>query len=313
MENPIFENAKPFSKLFFLIFIIFSSLLIVLIFSLLISIPVFGIEFGNLNSFLDIRNPDNLGFMKFMQIMQSISIFIIPPIIAAYIFSKNFREFLFINKKLNFVNILSVVLIIILSIPIINLFAEINSSLKLPQSLLWLENYMKSAEESAKETTELFLNVKTVPGLLLNLFMVALIPAIGEELLFRGILLKLFADWTKNFHVAIIISAFIFSFIHFQFYGFLPRLLMGILFGYFVFWSKNLWLSMIAHFVNNAIGVIVFFIYFGMPEMDKIEKAGVNYGEYTLLPISFLIAGLLIYIFYKNNKKIEINSVEQKS
>jgi L-lactate permease len=88
---------------------------------------------------------------------------------------------------------------------------------------------------------------------------------------------------------------------------------MGILFGYFVFWSKNLWLSMIAHFVNNAIGVIVFFIYFGMPEMDKIEKAGVNYGEYTLLPISFLIAGLLLYIFYKNNKKIEINSVEQKS
>lgn len=302
MKNPILKNAHPFSKLLFALFIVFSSFLIILLLSLLISIPVFGIDILNFKMYFDVNNPDNIAFIKFMQIMQSLALFVIPSIIAAFVFSDDIKKYLSLRGKVEFTDVLIAVLIMISAIPIINFFAEINSSLRLPESLSGLENSIKNAENLAKQTTEIFLNVKTIPGLLFNLFMIALIPAIGEELLFRGLLLKIFEEWTKNFHIAIFVSAFIFSFIHFQFYGFLPRLLMGVLLGYLVFWTRNLWFSIIAHFVNNAIGVIVFFIYYGMPEMDKIENVGSKYGEYTLLPLSVGIISILLYLFYVRNK-----------
>src|SRR5207344_1198984 len=100
----------------------------------------------------------------------------------------------------------------------------------------------------------------SVLSLAINLFIIAFLPALGEELFFRGMMQKLFSQLTKNNHLAIIITSIIFSAIHLQFYGFLPRMVLGIFLGYLLVWSGSLWLPILAHFVNNASAVLFTFL-----------------------------------------------------
>jgi membrane protease YdiL (CAAX protease family) len=143
-----------------------------------------------------------------------------------------------------------------------------------------------------------------------NLLMIAILPAIGEELLFRGVLLRLFREWTKNVHVAIIITALLFSFIHFQFYGFLPRFLMGVLFGYLVYWSGSLWVSVIAHFVNNGTAVIVAWLgarYF--PNLD-FNTFGSTHNPWILVASGTITALVLLLLWIKRKKEVVVTLSE---
>ena len=99
---------------------------------------------------------------------------------------------------------------------------------------------MKNAEEEATKLREAFLNINSAFQFVIVFFMVAILPAIGEELLFRGVAQRLFSEWTKNVHWGIFISAFLFSALHMQFYGFVPRLLLGMMFSYMLEWSGSL-------------------------------------------------------------------------
>ena len=90
---------------------------------------------------------------------------------------------------------------------------------------------------------------------------VAILAGICEEFLFRGIIQTEFMRGTKNIHVAIWISAFLFSAIHTQFFGFVPRMLLGVLFGYLYHWSGNLIVPMFAHFVNNGFSVVMMYLH----------------------------------------------------
>ena len=120
---------------------------------------------------------------------------------------------------------------------------------------------MKASEEQAAALTEAFLKMSTPGELIFNLFMIALIPAIGEELLFRGIVQNIFSRWLKNNHAAVWFTAILFSAMHMQFYGFIPRLMLGAMLGYLLVWSGNLWWPIIAHFVNNAAAVIFSYLF----------------------------------------------------
>ena len=134
-----------------------------------------------------------------------------------------------------------------------------NESTTIFSSFEKLEDYLKMLEETAAATTEKMLNVNTFGGLLLNLLVIALIPAIGEELTFRGVLQQGLMR-KMNPHVAIVLSAAIFSFIHFQFFGFLPRMFLGLLLGYMFYITNSLWTSILMHFVNNGTAVVVYYL-----------------------------------------------------
>ena len=131
------------------------------------------------------------------------------------------------------------------------------------------------------------------------MFLIALIPAIGEELLFRGVLQQLFTKWTGEAHLAIFISAFLFSAIHLQFFGFLPRFVLGLVLGYMFYWSKNLWLPILAHFTNNAFAII--FNYHFVADKIQIdflnEETSVNISAAL---ISLLAVALLMFLLHKN-------------
>jgi membrane protease YdiL (CAAX protease family) len=153
--------------------------------------------------------------------------------------------------------------------------------------------------------TKKFLEIKSTPELMLNLVMIALIPALGEELLFRGIIQRIFTDWSKNVHAGIWISAALFSAMHMQFYGFIPRLLLGVLLGYMLVWSGSLWLPILAHFFNNASAVIAIFLYNrGSISMDP-DKIGIEESDTGYLIAGTVIFLSLLYVFYKRLKSKE--------
>jgi membrane protease YdiL (CAAX protease family) len=146
-------------------------------------------------------------------------------------------------------------------LPFLHWSALINEMMHLPEWLNSVENWMKSSEQNAKEITDAFLSDTSASGLIINLIMIALLPALGEEFLFRGVLQKLLHQWFKNVHWAVIVSAVIFSAMHFQFYGFLPRTILGVLFGYLFVITKSLWIPITAHFINNGAAVVAAYLF----------------------------------------------------
>jgi membrane protease YdiL (CAAX protease family) len=121
-----------------------------------------------------------------------------------------------------------------------------------------LDQMFRAQEENAERLTELILSGTTVSAIITTIITVAIVPAVAEELVFRGVLQPLLARASRSIHVAIWLSAFLFSFIHFQFFGFLPRLVMGAMLGYLVIWSGSLYTAIIAHCLNNLVAVFLF-------------------------------------------------------
>ncbi len=141
------------------------------------------------------------------------------------------------------------------------LIIEWNQGMQLPESMKSITKWMKESEESTAELTKYLTNFTSVSQLIVAMVVVAILAGVSEELLFRGVLQNLILKATNNPHVAIWFAAFTFSFIHFQFYGFVPRMLLGALFGYLYYWTKNLWIPMFAHFVNNGFTLYMAYLY----------------------------------------------------
>ncbi len=257
MEHSAFKDNNPGNQLGITLLFCMTGFILFMILSYMIAALCFGISLQNLS---DTNNPQNINALKLIQLIVSTGIFIVVPLILAYIFSGNAFKYLNINVKPSIKGSGIVLLIMISAIPAINLIADLNSQLKLPGFMSGIEKFMIDSEKSNDSLTEAFLNVHSLAGFAVNILIVALIPAIGEEFFFRGILQRLLTNLSKNKHWGIILSGFIFSAIHMQFYGFFPRWLLGIMFGYMFVWSGSLWLPIIAHFVNNSLDVTIYYL-----------------------------------------------------
>ena len=199
-------------------------------------------------------------------------------------------------------------LTLILAIPFLNALALFNSEMMLPQWMHSLEVRIKSMEETAGRLTGLFLTGGDGFTLALNMFMIAVLPALGEEFLFRGVIQRLLTEWTTNKHVGVWMAAFIFSFIHFQFYGFLPRFLLGLYFGYLLVWSSCIWVPVTGHFINN--GVAVLYYHFSTKPMGEtnMDKLGTSKEYNYVLYLSIISTVLLlIFTYMKEKEKKELS------
>ena len=266
---------------------------------------LFDIVFSDLSSSLsDYSIPKSVNALKFLQLFTSVGLFIVPPLLFVY-----FTGFqLQLSQKINRQTVLLAIAIMLIANPFVAYLMQWNQSLVLPDFLETVQRWMEASEQKAMQLTEAFLAMNSMGDLFINLFLIALIPAIGEELLFRGVLQQLFAKWTGKIHLAIFISAFLFSAIHMQFFGFLPRLVLGLILGYMFYWSKNLWLPILAHFTNNALAIL--FTYHFVADKVQIdflnEEIPVNFSGAL---ISFLAVALLMYLLYKKSIiKKELNN-----
>ena len=239
--------------------------------------------------------------LKWLQFLQTMGTFLLPPVLCAWLWSESGRPFQWLKMDAmpdgKVVGVAIVVMVC--AIPGINLLAEWNSHVRLPESLASIEQILKQQEELAAALTERFLQADNIGGLLVNLGLMALLPAMAEELTFRGTLQQIMGghsavsrQLSAKTHIAIWATAILFSAIHLQFYGFVPRMLMGAMFGYLFVWTGCLWVPVIMHFTNNGMAVVVYYV---MEDKNIADTIGAG-DTWWLGVISLIAVGVLLWL-----------------
>ena len=252
--------------------------------------------------------------LKWFQFLQTVGTFLLPPLVMAWLWSAKPLEWLHLSRKSKvesrkpdwFIFCGAIVLMIV-AMPGINLIADWNSKLVLPDCMSGIEQWMRAQEDAAAALTERFLSGTSVGTLLINIALMALLPACAEELTFRGVIqgmiIKSGESRVKS-HVAVWVTAILFSAIHVQFYGFVPRMLLGALFGYMLVWTGSLWVPIVMHFVNNAVTVVTYWlVYRAGISPESIDTFGA--GETAWLGwLSLALAAVGIYFLWRLSRQI---------
>lgn len=240
--------------------------------------------------------------LRVLQISSSVGIFIAGPLAFAALDKYKIKKYFHFTQPVSSSLIVTIIALMICGLPLLELVASLNQKMMLPDFLKDVELWMRQKEEQAAVLTKQLLLMKSYSDLWINLLMIAVIPAIGEELLFRGAMQNIFVRSFKNAHIAIWLTAIVFSAIHVQFFGFFPRMLLGVLFGYLLLWGKNLWLPILGHFLNNSMAVVMAFVMQQQGKsIDEIEKSTTfPFWGYLL---SAIITLVLLLMFYKQSKK----------
>ncbi|RLD44547.1 MAG: hypothetical protein DRI86_07230 [Bacteroidetes bacterium] len=246
-------------------------------------------------------NQNQINILKMFQVMNQLAMFIIPPLSLYLIIKKTKPNYLCLNTLPDISIFFALIVLFIFTLPIIQVTIVFNQQMVLPDALSGIENWMREKEDIAGIITTKFLNVESFSSYSFNILMMAIIPAIGEELVFRGLLMRWFSKSISNIHIVIIITAFLFSAIHMQFFGFLPRFLLGIILGYTYYWTKSLWAPIWFHFINNASTVSVYYWVHKSHSDINPDDVG-NVDESGLIIIATLIFSAIFYWLYKHRK-----------
>ena len=285
----------------FLLLLVFSNLIGLVV---LMTMNNIGInESNNLNA-LVMSSPTGWWSLMFTQILSSFFSFVG----TSYIYLKMVE-----TKPLSFLNFeklpkASVFIFMFLAqlcfSPFNGLMQSINENMKLPSFLAGLEKILKSMEDSMAGMMD-FLAVFDTPAKFIMAFItIAILAGIGEELLFRGLIQRKFMKAFENPHVAIWVTAIVFSAIHFQFYGFLPRMLLGAVLGYFYYWSGNIWVPIAGHIFNNGLALVMVHlvkIKAISPDIEKLDKIPTPY----IMMSTVVFLGLMYLIQTKAAKETE--------
>ncbi len=245
-------------------------------------------------------------------VFQGVLVFILPVVFFLFILRRTTFNFLTITTGFNPMLLIFGILAILFSYPLIEWVGNLNAALQLPSGLQEVEQWMKGKEKESAFAAESLLKDKSVTGLIGNLLTIAFTAAFSEELFFRGMMQKTLLKTRLNAHFAIWLTAFIFSAIHLQFYGFLPRLFLGAILGYLFYFSGNLWVSITAHFVNNALVVLVGYFSSDVA-LNPLENSNETtmFGTHPVFAAVSLIMVFGVLFFIKRNyqqKALEIDA-----
>jgi membrane protease YdiL (CAAX protease family) len=259
----LLKNSTPASRIFYL----FSgSLLGLFLTGALVTI---------LSGIFGWNDRDSVWFIRLNTFLQSLFMFFLPAICIA-VWTDSPSKYLNLQKSSNFyIFITSAVLLFVVAMPMISLTTQLNERMALPKQLADIEAWMRNSEQAAETVTQKLLQGKDLLGFMSNILLIGAFTAVSEEFFFRGVLQREIELWTKNGHWSVWITAFIFSAIHLQFFGFFPRLILGALLGYLFLFSRNLWVPITAHFFNNA-SVIVVNFFVGKEALDQLNNPPVT-------------------------------------
>lgn len=212
----------------------------------------------------------------------------------------------FYDRTVNWVIVIPLIVILAINfIVAISPIIEWNSTVHFPSFLEGFEDWARKREDYAAEVTSVFTTFNSTGAFLTGLLVVAILPGIGEELVFRGLLQNEFMRATRNPHVAIWIAAFLFSAIHLQFFGFIPRLLLGALFGYLYYWSGTLLVPTIAHIFHNGFTLSMMYLYqLRMTDINVDTEESAPWGGVI---IAAAITAALLFFFRRMNIKDQTN------
>ena len=303
---PVFSNLSATALLLLLIGLIVIGTLFSIVIAYGVSLLIWGPDVLTMMS-----SPEgmNLNFLRTFQMINQVGIFIFPPLIYARLTQNKSLQFLGIRKA-PLIHFIAAIFIILVAGPTINYLVEWNEQLKLPEYLRSIELWMRNSEEAAARLTDQFLNTSKPIDLLVNLLMIGILPAIGEELLFRSALIGILRKMFRNIHLPVIISAIIFSAFHLQFYGFFPRFVLGLMLGYLFIYSGSVWVPALAHLVNNGVVVVTYWLIANQYISGKPEDLPAFSSWSAILTSAFFIL-LILALVHRTRKPIPV--VENES
>ncbi len=235
----------------------------------------------------------SINFIKINLVFNHLFSFILPPIIFVALYKReSIANYFNLKKNLNAYYLFLSIIVLIVSVPLVHYSFYLNQLIELPE-------FLQSMESRTEELMKAILSEKNIPALISNIILIAIIPALGEELLFRGILQKKLITILNNKWVGVALAAVIFSAIHFQFEGFLPRAILGFILGAIYVLTNNLWYPIIAHFFNNGIQVVL--AYFNPDMVEDVNTPLTMPWFLALLSLIFTI--ILMIQFSKINSK----------
>lgn len=237
--------------------------------------------------------------MRIFAIFQDLLVFILPAVAAAFTATRLPASLLTVNVKPRIGVIVMSLVVMVTALPAMEWLIEVNSNLHLPQSLSGLEEMLRSMEDNANSGVDALAGGTSAGDLIMGILIIGVLTGLAEELFFRGALQNLFMSMPRaKKHLAIWAAAFIFSFMHFQFFGFLPRLLLGAYFGYLIWWSGSVWVPVIAHAFNNSLVVILSWLSARAGEESELaDAAALSIGSnWTTIAFSIFVTALGIYL-----------------
>jgi uncharacterized protein len=288
---PIAESKSPWMAIFVLILFSMMGLFVFQFIGLLAAIPFLEGSFMQIADIL--QNPESdSGSRNALFVLQGFSSFggfILGPWAYLHFYEKVSWKALSPNKEVGLLPIVVTALLI----PVFMFFnsgvIEWNANLIFPEFLSEFESWAQAKEEELKKLTMFLVDFQAGANFWVALLVIAVLPAIGEELLFRGGMQNLLFKISKNIHISIWIAAFVFSAIHVQFYGFIPRVLLGAVFGYLYVWSGNLLYPIIGHFVNNGLTLVMFYL-------NQMKTIDFDIEDTSSIDIGYQAAGLVFTI-----------------
>lgn len=238
--------------------------------------------------------------------LQNIIVFAFPAFALAVFVSRKPINYLRLNCMPRAKSLLFLIVAIVVAMPAMNYIIDWNESIRLPESMSDIEQMLRQYEDMAKTATDNLTKGKSFGGILVLILTVGCLTGFGEEVFFRGMFTRLIIDKPCNKHIAIWIGAFLFSLMHFQFYGFVPRMLLGGFFGYLMVWSGSLWLPIIAHAINNSLAIVS--IYLCEQNILPVRLDEVGCDSISLFIVSLALTAVLIWqknrFFGKNSAGI---------
>lgn len=290
-KRAMLSGLRPSEKFLFSVVILFILGLVFQFLGAFLAAWIYGFSISDVLELGTYDDPKYVAAAKLIQILGSVGTFVVPALLFSYLFAGDIFSYYNFRNPTSTVSMLLVVLMMISIIPFINYMAEINLKMEIPFRAL--DQMLRSLEGTAEEMMVAFTATKSIWGLLVNLLMIGVIAAVGEELIFRGVLQRLMIQMVKNSHLAIVITALLFSAFHFQFFSFLPRFVLGLLLGYLMFYGRSIWYPILAHFVNNAMGVIYYYFNSRGSADDMLEEIGTS----TLIPVAAVVSLALFLVF----------------
>lgn len=280
MVFPIIKDTTPVARVFaFLLLVVFGAVL-----GSLLAFVVMG--FGSMS---------DINGLRVGQICSQVVGFVLPPLFYAFLMKEKPINYLGF-KKMPLVALLGVAAMFTV-LPFNSMITEWNESFTLPESMAKIEESFRRTQDMADALMDKLLSVDNIGGLMINILMIGLLAAVGEELLFRSVIQPFMIRICKNAFVGILITSVLFSAMHFEFYGFIPRIILGMMLGYMFYITGSIWSSMLMHFVNNATIVVLYYLNF-----NKIIELDVdNFGssENVFVIIGSLVVTVAIFVICK--------------
>ena len=257
----------------------------------------------------------NRGLLTMLTV-QDVLAFIVPAVAAMALLYRRPEHAMCLDKAPSWISLLVIAVFYVVSLPAMNWLVSINEAMSLPSWMIGIEQWMRAAEDAAAEATRKLLDINTVGQLVATVFVVGFLAGLSEEILFRGAMLRTMQDSRLGIHTVVWAVAIIFSAFHFQFYGFIPRMVLGVWLGYLLVWTRCLWVPILAHTLNNS--TVVVFSYLsnlGLVPEGYADRLGLpDDGAFPWLAILSLLACLALAIWYHryNAKQGDPSTAEAK-